>query len=96
MEQRSDEFFHILDDDSDALEYSTDVLNQYFLTGHLSNVVDEGEEESVNENSLSDNSDCEVGTFSQTIELFVYFILANGTRRGRNSVTKIKSIINKK
>ena len=31
MEQRSDELFHILDDDSDAIEYSTEVLNQYFL-----------------------------------------------------------------
>ena len=68
MEQRSDELFHILDDDSDAMEYSTEVLNQYFLMGHLSNIFDEEEEEeeeeeSVNEDSFSDNSDVEVGTF---------------------------------
>ena len=71
MEQRNDDLVHILDDDSDAMEYSTEVLNQYFLEGHLSNIVDEEEEEeSVNENNFSDNSDSEVGTFSRTTKLF--------------------------
>ncbi|CAF1316459.1 unnamed protein product [Adineta steineri] len=45
--------FAILDDDNDALEYSTDILNQYFQSGHL-NDYDNYDEVIINEQSLND------------------------------------------
>ena len=53
MEQEFDNhIFNIFDDNTDTLEYTKDILNQYFTSGHLQSIImDEEEEAEINEDN---------------------------------------------
>ncbi|CAM4849173.1 unnamed protein product, partial [Rotaria magnacalcarata] len=50
-----EDFFDIIDDDSDQLEFTTEELNQFFLSGHLKSIV--YEDETIDDENLDDDDD---------------------------------------
>jgi hypothetical protein len=63
--QWSNDIFDILDDDNDEREHTTGQLNRYFQVGHINSMYDE--EQMVEVDSFSDNTDVEVKIFVRRI-----------------------------
>jgi hypothetical protein len=57
-----EDIFDVLDENQDALEFTTEELNRYFTSGHINAMM--GEEEMIEDDSLSVNDDIEVNPIS--------------------------------
>ncbi|CAF1348216.1 unnamed protein product [Rotaria sordida] len=74
----SNDMFDNIDDTNDGLQFSTDILNQYFLSGQLKSII-YGEE--IMQNAILNDSDY------VEVTLFLNFQLSTTDQRGINSLS---------